>query len=97
MIAAPLSGHRASWGFLGLTGLIAGGPTFLGAILGGWWHSETTEVLFLSLASGTILYIVGELLHLGRQLREESVVGVGLLVGFFIAVLTDFFIIAAGG
>ena len=96
-IAAPLSGHRASWGFLGLTGLIAGGPTFLGAIVGGWWVSETAEVLCLSLASGTILYVVGELLHLGRQLKEESVVGVGLLVGFFVALATEFVIIAAGG
>ena len=96
-IAAPLSGHRASWKFLGLTGLIAGGPTFLGSIIGGWWVSETTEVLFLSLASGTILYIVGELLHLGRQLKEETVVEVGLLIGFFVAMVTDFLLIAAGG
>ena len=96
-IAAPLSGHRASWGFLGLTGLIAGGPTFLGAVIGGMWVSGTAEVLFLSLASGTILYVVGELLHLGRQLKEESVVGIGLLVGFFVAMMTEFVIIAARG
>jgi ZIP family zinc transporter len=96
-IAAPLSGHRASWGFLGLTGLIAGGPTFLGAVIGGWWVNETTKVLALSLASGTILYVVGELLHLGRQLKEESVVGIGLLLGFFVAFATEFVIIAARG
>ncbi|MBI3088553.1 MAG: ZIP family metal transporter [Candidatus Omnitrophica bacterium] len=94
-IAAPLSGHRVSWGFLSLTGLIAGGPTFLGAVIGGWWANEATEVFCLSLASGTILYIVGELLHLGRQLKEEAVVEVGLLLGFFVALLTDFLLIAA--
>ncbi len=94
-IAAPLSGHRVSWKFLGLAGLVAGGPTFLGAVLGGWWTNEPTEVLCLSLASGTILYIVGELLHLGRQLKEEAVVGVGLLLGFFVALLTDFLLIGA--
>ncbi len=94
-IAAPLSGHRVGWGFLSLTGLVAGGPTFLGAIIGGWWTSEATEVFCLSLASGTILYIVGELLHLGRQLKEEAVVGIGLLVGFFVALATDFLLIAA--
>ncbi len=88
-IAAPLSGHQASWGFLGLAGLVAGGPTFLGAVIGGWWVSKTTEAFFLALASGTILYIVGELLHLGRQLKEEAVVGVGLLIGFFVAMATD--------
>ena len=96
-IAAPLSGHRASWSFLGLAGLIAGGPTFLGAVVGGWWVNEPTEIFCLALASGTILYIVGELLHLGRQLKEEAVVEIGLLVGFFVAMLTDFFLIAAGG
>jgi ZIP family zinc transporter len=96
-IAAPLSGHRASWGFLGLTALIAGGPTFLGAIVGGWWVSKPTETFFLALASGTILYVIGELLHLGRQLKEESVVGIGLLVGFFLALATDFVLIVGRG
>ena len=94
-IAAPLSGHRVGWGFLLWAGVIAGGPTFLGAVVGGWWVSKPTELFCLALASGTILYIVGELLHLGRQLKEESVVGVGLLVGFFVAVVTDFVLVGA--
>ena len=94
-IAAPLSGHRASWKFLLGAGMIAGGPTFLGAIVGGWWVSRALETFCLALASGTILYIIGELLHLGRQLKEESVVGVGLLTGFFVAVLTDFILMGA--
>ncbi len=96
-IAAPLSGHRASWGFLSLMGLIAGGPTLLGAIVGGWWTSKPAEALFLALASGTVLYVVGELLHLGRQLKEESVVTIGLLVGFFVAVATELLLSVAGG
>ena len=77
--------------------MIAGGPTFLGAVIGGWWVSEATETFCLALASGTILYVVGELLHIGRQLKEESVVGIGLLIGFFIALLTEFVIVAAKG
>jgi len=96
-IAAPLSGHQTSWRFLGLTGLVAGGPTLAGTIIGGWWVNEATEVFCLALASGTILYIVGELLHLGRQLREEAVVEIGLLIGFFVAMVTDFVLVAAGG
>src|SRR3989338_4371441 len=94
-IAAPLSGHQASWGFLGLTGFIAGGPTFLGALIGGIWVNKPAEMFCLALASGTILYVIGELMHLGRQLKEEAVVGVGLLVGFFIAMGTDFLLIGA--
>ena len=94
-IAAPLSGQQVSWGFLAWTGVIAGGPTFLGALLGGWWVSKPTEIFCLALAAGTILYVVGELLHLGRQLKEETVVEVGLLIGFFVAIATDFFLMAA--
>ncbi len=94
-IAAPLSGLRVSWKFLAWAGIVAGGPTLLGAILGGWWVSKPTEIFCLALASGTILYVIGELLHLGRQLKEESVVAVGLLVGFFVAVVTDFLLVGA--
>lgn len=94
-IAAPLSGHRVGWGFLAWTGLIAGGPTVAGALVGGWWHNKSLEILCLSLAAGTILYVVGELLHLGRQLKEEWVVEVGLLAGFFLAVVTDFILVGA--
>lgn len=89
-IAAPLSGHRTGWGFLSLTGLIAGGPTFLGAALGSGWVSKSTEIFCLALAAGTILYIVGELLHLGRILKGEAIVEIGLLIGFFVAMGTDF-------
>mgnify|MGYP001576068998 CR=1 FL=1 len=94
-IAAPLSGHRVSWGFLLLTALVAGGPTFLGTLLGGWWAHASFEMFCLALASGTILYIIGELLHLGRQLKEEAVVEVGLLIGFFVAMGTEFVLIAS--
>ncbi|MBI1991623.1 MAG: zinc permease [Candidatus Omnitrophica bacterium] len=94
-IAAPLSGHQVGWGFLSAAGLVAGGPTFLGAVIGGWWVSEATETFCLALAAGTILYVVGELLHLGRQLKEETIIGVGLLVGFFVAMVTDFLLVAA--
>jgi ZIP family zinc transporter len=94
-IAAPLSGHRVSWKFLLGAGLIAGGPTFLGTVAGGWWINKAFEAFCLALASGTILYIIGELLHLGRQLKEEAIISVGLLIGFFVAVITDFLLIAA--
>ncbi len=94
-IAAPLSGHQVSWKFLSWAGVIAGGPTFLGAVVGGVWVNKPVEIFCLALASGTILYVVGELLHLGRHLKEEAVVAVGLLTGFFVAVATDFVLIGA--
>ncbi len=94
-IAAPLSGHKVSWGFLGFMAVIAGGPTFLGAGLGSWLVSKPIEIFCLSLAAGTILYIVGELLHLGRILKGEAIVEIGLLIGFFVAMGTDFTLGAA--
>ena len=94
-IAAPLSGHKASWGFIGLTGLIAGGPTLLGAVAGSWLVSKPLEIFCLATAAGTILYIIGELLHIGRFLKGEAIVEIGLLIGFFIAAASDFTLGAA--
>ena len=91
-IAAPLAGHRARLGFLGILGMIGGLPTVLGAILGGVWTSPGSELFCLSLAGGTILYVIGELLHVGRQLKSEVTAHVGLLMGFFIAFATELLI-----
>ncbi len=87
-IAAPLtSGARPSWSFLGRAGLIAGGPTFLGTLVGFSLQSAPIFVLCLALAAGSILYVVGELLHVGRrfQMPELATWGVflGLLAGYF--------------
>ena len=88
-IAAPLASERPSLGFLLLLGLIGGGPTFLGTLLGVRWTSEPVEALFLSLAAGAILYIVGELIHLGRGRGAHAVATLGLLAGFFVAFASD--------
>ena len=91
-IAAPLAGYRPSWGFLGVLGVIGGLPTMLGAMLGGVWVSEATELFCLSLAGGSILYVIGELLHVGRQLKSELAAHLGLLIGFFVAFATELII-----
>src|SRR6266540_2676972 len=59
-ICAPLAGdaERPSWSFLALLGLIGGGPTFLGTLLGQSWVSESVSIAFLALAAGSILYVV---------------------------------------
>ena len=95
-IAAPLSGHRPSWKFLFLAGLIGGGPTLLGAILGSFWQSDIFRIFTFGVAAGAILYIIGELLHLGRHLKGEAVAEVGLLAGFTLAFTTEMLIVFAG-
>lgn len=97
-IAAPLSGFKPSWRFLFLMGLIGGGPTFLGAIVGGFYVSGAVSVLFLSLAAGAIIYVVKELLYHGRVHGEGLTVMGSLVLGFFIGFGTDLLIkFATGG
>lgn len=95
-IAAPLSGQKPSWKFLALTGLIGGGPTLLGTILGSFWQSDSFRILSFGLAAGAILYVIGELLHIGRRLKGEAVVEIGLLIGFSLAFATEMLLVLAG-
>ncbi|HLG23582.1 MAG TPA: ZIP family metal transporter [Candidatus Nanoarchaeia archaeon] len=91
-IAAPLSGSRPSWKFLALAGLIAGGPTFLGTIIGSVWVSPAISAFFLALAAGAIIYVIKELLYHGR-IKGEGIAVMGfLLLGFFIGFGTDLII-----
>jgi ZIP family zinc transporter len=97
-IAAPLTamGTRPSWGFLALVGLIGGGPTFLGTVLGFSVQSDAIFVLFLALAAGSIFYVVSELLHVGRRFELREVVMWGIFLGFLAGYATDL-IVTWGG
>ncbi len=95
-IAAPLSGQRSSWGFLALCGLIAGGPNFIGTLVGYVFRSDLLSVLFLSTAAGAIMYVIGELLAAGRKFESHAWNGWGLAIGFSLGLLTDFILVAAG-
>jgi ZIP family zinc transporter len=95
-IAAPLAGQKTSWRFLLLVGLIGGGPNFIGTLIGYSYRSEILAVLFLSLAAGAIVYVIGELLAAGRKLEAHAWTGWGLAAGFFAGLLTDFLLVALG-
>jgi ZIP family zinc transporter len=97
-ICAPLSGdrERPSWSFLALLGLIGGGPTFIGTIIGQAWVNESVMIVFFALAAGSILYVVMELLNVGRALASKQVVTWGILLGLFLGFATDFILVAAG-
>jgi ZIP family zinc transporter len=96
-IAAPLSGFRPSWRFLALLGLVGGGPTFLGTVVGSVWVSDAVSVLFLSLAAGAIIYVVKELLFHGRTHGEGIKVMSFLVLGFLLGFATDLLIKYASG
>ncbi len=95
-IAAPMAGQSPGASYLIVLGLIGGLPTFLGSIIGSVWTSKPLEMFFLAMAAGTILYIIGELLHIGRHLKGEALVEVGLLVGFMVAFATEMLVISQG-
>src|SRR6202140_5133392 len=90
-IAAPMTMEPkpASWGFLGLAGLIGGGPTFVGTWIGYLASSDYFYVAFLAIASGALLYVVNELFNVGRKLSSPPAFAWGLLLGFLTAYATD--------
>ena len=98
-IIGPLAASevRASWRYLGLVGLIGGGPTFLGTLVGLSFHNQYVYVAFLALAGGAILYVVAELLHTGRRLAAWEMTLWGVLGGFLVGVATELVIVAARG
>ena len=96
-IVGPLAGkERPSWGFLGLAGLIGGGPTFLGTMLGYYMVSTAMSVLFLSLAAGALVYIIGELFQQNWRAATKVPAAWGILAGFIFAYLTDLILVSAG-
>src|SRR5216684_6446363 len=97
-ICAPLAGdkERPSWGFLGLLGLIGGAPTFLGTLVGQFWVNESVSIIFFALAAGSILYVVMELLNVGRVLASKTLVTWGVFFGLVLGFGTDFILKASG-
>ena len=96
-IAAPLSGTKPpSWAFLALAGLIGGGPTFLGTVLGFSVQSSEVFVLFLALAAGSIIYVIGELWHLGHRFQLPRLASWGIFLGLLAGYGTDLLLTWAG-
>ncbi|MEY9877420.1 ZIP family zinc transporter [Streptacidiphilus sp. MAP12-33] len=97
-IVAPLAaeGTRPSWGRLGLLGLIGGGPTFLGTVVGQSVTNDTLSIGFLTLAAGSILYVVIELLSVARRSAMKELVTWGIFAGVVAGFVTDAIVTAAG-
>jgi ZIP family zinc transporter len=96
-IVGPLGGARPSWKWLGIAGLIAGGPTFLGTIVGYQVNSAPLELTFYALAGGAILYVIGEI---WMGMRRYGYHQLGLLLmsaGFLVGVATDLIVSYGGG
>ncbi len=98
-IAAPLAAAGAGptrWRFLAAAGLIAGGPTFVGTVVGVRLVSPVLFVLFLALAAGAIVYVLSKLLQVERRLALPAMAVTGLLFGFLAGFGADLVLTAAG-
>jgi zinc transporter, ZIP family len=96
-IVGPLGSVRPSWRWLGLAGLVGGGPVFLGAIVGYNVTSEPLEVAFYGLSGGAILYVIGEVWN-GMRRYGYRELGLWMLsAGFLVGIATDLVVIYGGG
>jgi zinc transporter, ZIP family len=97
-ICAPLAaaGDRPSWGFLLLMGAVAGGPTFLGTAVGRQFTSDIVGMVFLTLAAGSILYVVIQLLGVAHKAGRKEILYAGVLIGLAAGFVTDM-VVTAGG
>ncbi|MGW3152253.1 ZIP family metal transporter [Streptomyces sp. NPDC001177] len=97
-IVAPLAAEdaRPSWGTLALLGLIGGGPTFVGTLVGQHMVNDTLSIAFLGLAAGSILYVIIELLAVARRAAMKALTTWMLLLGLLLGFATDAVVTAAG-
>jgi ZIP family zinc transporter len=103
-IVAPLAGDttedgvaiQPSWPFLLTLAAIGGGPTFIGTIVGHAYTSEPVAVLFLTLAAGSIIYVITQLIGVAAKTRRSDLLAYGLLIGLLAGFATDAIVSAAG-
>jgi zinc transporter, ZIP family len=103
-IVAPLTGETAedgtalipSWGTLLLLGAIGGGPTFIGTAVGHAFTAEWVSVVFLTLAAGSILYVVIQLIGIAAKSKRMDLLAYGMLIGIIAGFATDAIVTAAG-
>jgi ZIP family zinc transporter len=96
-IVGPLGNVRPTWRWLALAGLVGGGPTFLGTLLGWRVTSQPLELLFYALAGGAILYVIGEIWVAMRRHGHRELGLWMLTAGFLAGLMTDLVVVYGGG
>jgi ZIP family zinc transporter len=96
-IVGPLGSVQPSWTWLIAAGLVAGGPTFLGSMVGYSVNSATLELFFYAVSGGAILYVIGEVWNAMRRFGYREL-GLWLVaLGFFVGIATDLIVAYGGG
>jgi ZIP family zinc transporter len=97
-IAGPLTGlvKKPKVRFVMLVGLIGGGPTFIGTLVGSLWTSNIASILFLSIAGGALIYVSMLMYNSGRKQTTNGILMVGIFVGLLAGFITDMLITLGG-
>jgi ZIP family zinc transporter len=96
-IVGPLGAVQPSWRWLALAGLVAGGPTFIGAMVGYKVSSEPLELAFYALSGGAILFVIGEVWNAMRRFGHREIGLWMLTAGFMVGIITDLVVVYGGG
>jgi ZIP family zinc transporter len=96
-IVGPLGDVKPSWKWLGVAGLVGGGPTLLGTMVGYAVTSHPLELAFYAVAGGAIIYVIGEIWNGMRRYGYRELGLLMLSAGFLVGVLTDLLISYGGG
>lgn len=97
-IIGPLAGNQEKPSFLFLLklGLIGGGPTFLGTLIGSFFISNIANVLFLSLAGGALIFVIILMNSSVSKNIKMPLLMTGIFIGLSAGFLTDLIISLAG-
>jgi ZIP family zinc transporter len=97
-IVAPLTleSSRPTWLHLLALGIIGGGPTFVGTLIGQSVVNDYLFVAFLALAAGSILFVVMQLVRVAFKIGSCTLLTWGVLAGLVAGFATDLILVAAG-
>lgn len=97
-ILGPLtsSEKRPPLSFLIKLGLIGGGPTFLGTLIGSLWVSPILYVLFLAFAGGALIFVILLMYTVAVRQTSNAMVMTGIFLGLLFGFITDL-ILSLGG
>lgn len=97
-IAGPLTSlsNRPSLRFLVVAGLIGGGPTFIGTVLGSLGASALAYILFLAVAGGALVYVTMLMYSAARSQVTNDTLMLGFFIGISAGFLTDLLVTLGG-
>ncbi|MDE1851840.1 MAG: hypothetical protein KGH69_04100 [Candidatus Micrarchaeota archaeon] len=90
------SDRRPPTAFLIRLGLIGGGPTFLGTLVGSLWVSPILYVLFLAFAGGALVFVILLMYSVIVKQTSNTMIMSGMFLGLLFGFMTDL-ILTLGG